>query len=131
MSTPRPRGPRAQRELHAPTTRPRARSALSGDHQVRLARRLTPRDRWLIRMLHEHRVLTTRQITVMAYPSVQAARHRLLKLHEWGVVDRFAPFVGVGPAPRHYVLGAAGAAVLAAEEGITAAALGYRRDDAL
>ena len=28
-----------------------------------LAARLTIRDRWLLRMLHEHRVLTTTQIT--------------------------------------------------------------------
>ena len=28
-----------------------------------LAARLTARDRWLLRMLHEHRVLTTTQIT--------------------------------------------------------------------
>jgi hypothetical protein len=125
------RPPRPQRALHAPTTRPRARSALSVGHHIRLARRLTPRDRWLIRMLHEHRVLTTDQVTAMAFPSPRAARRRLLELYGWNVVDRFQPLVGVGSAPMHYVLGATGAAVLAAEEGITTAALGFRRDDVL
>ena len=125
------RKPRPQRELHAPTTRTRARPALSLDHHIRLAHRLTPRDRWLIRMLHEHRVLTTDQITTMAFPSPRAARHRLLELYRWNVIDRFQPLVGVGSAPMHYVLGGAGAGVLAAEEGITVRALGYRRDDVL
>jgi hypothetical protein len=82
-------------------------------------------------MLHEHRVLTTDQITTMTFPSPRAARRRLLELYGWNVVDRFQPLVGVGSAPMHYVLGATGAAVLAAEVGITTAALGYRRDDVL
>ena len=82
-------------------------------------------------MLHEHRVLTTDQITTMAFPSPRAARHRLLELYQWNVIDRFQPLVGVGSAPLHYVLGGAGAGVLAAEEGITVRALGYRRDDVL
>src|SRR6266545_4699766 len=59
--------------------------------------------------------------------------HRLVELARLQIVDRFRPLtqVGTGSAPYHYVLGQAGAAVLAAEQGIDLAALGYRRDQAL
>ena len=46
----------------------------------------------------------------------------------WGVVDRFQPFVTLGTAPMHYVLAPAGAAVLAAEDGLDVKELGYRHD---
>lgn len=53
---------------------------------------------------------------------------RLRELYLWGVVDRFQPFVTVGTAPMHYVLAPAGAAVLAAEDGMDVKDLGYRHD---
>ena len=37
-----------------------------------LAGRLTARDRWLLRMLHEHRVLTTSQIIQLAFGTTRA-----------------------------------------------------------
>ena len=40
-----------------------------------LAARLTARDRWLLRMLHEHRVLTTTHITQLAFGTTPR-RHR-------------------------------------------------------
>jgi hypothetical protein len=43
------------------------------------------------------------------------------------VLDRFRPRRDTGSAPYHYVLGPLGAAVLAAEQGIGVADLGYRR----
>jgi hypothetical protein len=46
------------------------------------------------------------------------------------VLDRFQPHTPVGSAPGHYVLGPAGAAVLAAEHGIDPTHFGYRRDRA-
>ena len=55
---------------------------------------------------------------------------RLRELYTWGVVDRFQPFVTVGTAPMHYVLAPAGAAVLAAEDGIDVKEMGYRHDRA-
>ena len=125
------RVPRPQRQLRAPTATVRPRSVLSADHHARLAHRLTPRDRWLIRMLHEHHVLTTDTVTTMAFPSARSARQRLLELYQWDVIDRFQPLTRRGSAAMHYVLGGAGAAVLAAEEGVTTKALGYRRDDVL
>ncbi len=98
-----------------------------------LAVRLTPRDRKVLRAVWEHRVLTSPQITQLFFESDAATRKRLLILHHMGVLERFRPNrpIGSGAAPYHYVLGAAGAAVLASEEGIEFAALGYRRDRAL
>ncbi|MGE3254212.1 replication-relaxation family protein [Pseudonocardia sp.] len=120
-----------QRAHRAPVTPFRRHAALSPAHHARLAARLTPRDRWLIAMLHEHRVLTTHAIATMAFPSGRAARMRLLQLYQWDVIDRFQPLLRVGAAPMHYVLAGAGAAVLAAQAGVTLKQLGYRRDDAL
>jgi hypothetical protein len=96
-----------------------------------LAARLTTRDRWLLRMLHEHRVLTTTQITQLAFGTGRAATARLLTLYQLRAIDRFRPLAPAGSAPLHFVLDEAGAYLLAAEDGITPAQLGYRRDRAL
>jgi hypothetical protein len=96
-----------------------------------LAGRVTDRDRTLCRLLHEHRVLTSGQLTDLAFPSRNAAEHRLAVLHQLGVVDRFRPRHSPGSAPYHYVLGPLGAALLAAEADQDPAELGYRRDRAL
>ncbi|WP_309114692.1 replication-relaxation family protein [Saccharothrix sp.] len=123
--------PTRQRALrgHKPT-RPTPRAANTVEHQAALAWRLTPRDKWIARMLWEHRVLTAHQITALAFPSFRSGRQRLRELYLWGVVDRFQPFVTVGTAPMHYVLAPAGAAVLAAEDGLDVKELGYRHDRA-
>jgi hypothetical protein len=96
-----------------------------------LAERLTRRDRQLCRLLHQHRVLTTPQLVDLAFPTRNAAEHRLAILHQLGVVDRFRPHHSPGSAPYHYVLGPNGAAMLAAEGDQDPARLGYRRDRAL
>jgi hypothetical protein len=98
-----------------------------------LAGRLTARDRELARLLAEHQVLTTEQCQALLGASPVTLGHRLVELARLQVVDRFRPLtqVGSGSAPYHYVLGQAGAAVLAAEQGIDPAALSYRRDQAL
>ena len=84
-----------------------------------LAARLTARDRWLLRMLHEHRVLTTTQITWLAFGTGRAATARLLTLYQLRAIDRFRPLTPAGSAPLHFVLDEAGAYLLAAEDGIT------------
>lgn len=124
--------PTPQRALrgHMPK-RPTPRAATTGEHHARLANRLTLRDRWLARMLYEHKVFTTHQIVELGYPSVRAANHRLLDLFKWRVVDRFQPFVELGTAPMHYVLDIAGAVALAYEDGIDPKTLGYRHEDAI
>ena len=117
--------PRPQRAHRDPVAREPPSARLSPTaHLAALATRLTPRDLWLLAMLHEHRVLTTHAIAHMAFPSDHRARRRLLELHRWDVLERFAPRLPVGAAPMHYVLGPAGAAVLAAQHGLPLRALG-------
>ena len=121
--------PARQHTLRHPRPRYDApRAANTTDHQAALAGRLTARDRWILHMLHEHRVLTTHHLTALAFPSPRAARLRLRELYLWSVLDRFQPHTPTGSAPAHYVLGPAGAAVLAAEHGIDPNHFGYRRD---
>jgi hypothetical protein len=121
------------RPVPAQPGRPRTAGRISRGPELAaaLAARLTARDRWLLRMLHEHRVLTTGQITQLAFGTSRAATARLLTLYQLRAVDRFRPLVPAGSAPLYFVLDEAGAAVLAAEDGITPAELGYRRDRAL
>jgi Replication-relaxation len=95
-----------------------------------LVNRLTPRDRWLLRMLSEHRVLTTHQIGAVAFTSVRATTARLLDLYTVNTVGRFRPQLPVGSAPWHFYLDHPGAQVIAAEEGVTTHELGYRADRA-
>ncbi|MFF1608852.1 replication-relaxation family protein [Amycolatopsis sp. NPDC058278] len=108
-----------------------ARAAGSVEHQAALATRLTARDKWLLALLFEHRVLTSTQIQDAAFPSSRSTRQRLRELYLWRAVSRFQPFRQVGSAPMHYVLGPVGAAVLAAEHGLEVKDLGYRHDRAM
>jgi hypothetical protein len=108
-----------------------ARLAVTPDLLAVLAGRLTARDRWLLRMIHEHKVLTTTQVTQLAFGTTRAATARMLTLHRHQAVDRFRPLTVTGSAPWHFVLGPAGAQVLAAEDAITITQLGYRRDRAI
>jgi Replication-relaxation len=112
--------------------RPRAagRLARSPELAAALAARLTARDRWLLRMLHEHRVLTTTHIADLAFGTTRAATARMSVLYQHRAVDRFRPLAPAGSAPLHFILDEAGAAVLAAEDGITTGELGWRRDRA-
>jgi hypothetical protein len=112
--------------------RPRAGGRLARSPQLAadLAARLTARDRWLLRMLHEHRVLTTGQVTQLAFGTTRAATARLTVLYQYRAVDRFRPLAPAGSSPLHFVLDEAGAMLLAEEDGITVGELGYRRDRA-
>lgn len=118
--------PARQRSLRGVPTSP----ALARQH-ARLAVCLTERDRWILRMCHEHRVLTTHQLTALGFGTGSAARRRLKRLRCEGVLDSFRPLLVVGSAPAHWVLAPAGAAVLAAEAGIEIRDLRYRPDRAL
>lgn len=121
-----------QRELRSPKPpRPVPRAKITDEHHAVLARRLTDRDRWLVRMLHEHRVLTSTQVAELAFPRRWAANRRLLRLYQWRVVDRFQPHARTGVAPMHYVLDTAGARVLADEHGLDLSKIGYRHDRAV
>ncbi|MEU8132173.1 replication-relaxation family protein [Streptodolium elevatio] len=110
--------------------RPTSPAAVGADHLGLLARRLTPRDRWLARMLYEHRVFTTRQITELAWPQPRVANSRLLDLYKWRLLDRFQPRQDRGRAQMHYVLDLAGVAVLAYEDGLEPRRVKFSRDNA-
>jgi Replication-relaxation len=102
-----------------------------GERLAHLAARLTPRDLRLCELVDEHRVLTTHQLTDLAFPNLDTAEHRLIILHRLGALERFRPRRDLGTAPYHYVLGPAGARVLAARHGLNPSSVRYRRDDAL
>lgn len=122
----------SQRSLRNPHTQAAAsRATNSAEHHIFLASRLTDRDRWLAAMTYEHRVMTTAQLVRLAFPSERSARARLRELVAWSVLDRFRPLRAYGTAAMHYVLGPAGATVLAHQHGLDPKTLGYRRDRAL
>ncbi len=110
--------------------RPRSSGRLARSPQLaaELSARLTARDRWLLRMICEHRVLTTDQVTQLAFGTSRAATARMTTLYQYRAVDRFRPLAPAGSSPLHFILDEGGAMLLAAEDGITAADLGYRRD---
>ena len=89
------------------------------DRRARLARGSPRATGGCCAMLHEHRVLTTHPSPAWRSRSDPAPAAACSQLYRWDVLDRFAPHLPVGAAPMHYVLGPAGAAVLAAEHGLT------------
>jgi Replication-relaxation len=103
------------------------------DQLATLAGRLTDRDRAVLRLVGDHRVFTTAQLAHVFFHSKDRAEHRLRELTQARVLARFRPQTrhGEGSAPFHDVLGPLGAAVLAAEQGVEARAVGYRADKAL
>ena len=121
-----------QHDLRIPIPqRPSTRAAVSAEHHAHLAARLTTRDRWIARMLAEHRVLTSTQITQLAFPSRRATNLRLRQLYCWRVINRFQPYIGAGRAPMFYVLDIAGAHALAHEDGIDPTALKFRPEHSI
>lgn len=112
---------------------PRRRPAATAELLAALAGRLTTRDRWILTMLAEHRVLTTTQIAALAFPNPRNTERRLAALWQWRCIERFRPHTrfGGGSAPWHWVLDDAGTAILAAAHGITVPELGYRPGTAL
>jgi hypothetical protein len=78
-------------------------------------------------------VFTAHQLAELFFGSLDRAEHRLKQLTDARVLARFRPHTrhGDGSAPYHYVLGPAGAAVLAAQQGVHPRRLGYRPDRAL
>ncbi len=118
-----------------PSTRehPRPRPRGTAEQLAALAGRLTQRDRAILRLVHDHRVLTTGQLAEVWFTSQDRAEHRLRELTQARVLARFRPQAphGEGSAPFHYVLGPLGAAVLAAEHGTDVRRLGHRADKAL
>jgi len=91
---------------------------LAGVDPLTVLARLTDRDRALCRLLAEHRVLTTGQITELTFTSPTTAQHRLVVLHRLGVLARFRRYRPAGSEPWHYLLDVVGARLVAAEAGV-------------
>lgn len=115
--------PRAATHRRRPAPPTRVRTDLAA-----LATRLTPRDLWLVDMLHEHKVLTSHHITALAFSGHRTANRRVRELYFLGVLDSFRPLMQSGSAPEHYTLGKAGAELLAATRGCDLGATGWRKD---
>ncbi len=90
--------------------------------------RLTNRDRFLCRILWEHRVLATEQVVDLCFNHLVTAQHRLVALYRLGVLDRFRPLRPTGTESWRYTLGPMGAALVAAERGIEAPRPSVLRD---
>jgi hypothetical protein len=81
----------------------------------RVSPRLTERDREILMLLADARVLTTDQVQRFAFSSVITARHRLQELVGLRLLEVFRPHAAVGSYPNHYLLAPLGAAVVAAQ----------------
>ena len=98
------------------------------ERRFELAGRITDRDRAIFRLLYEHRVLTTGQVADIGFPTIRKAQERLAILFDLGAVDRFRPRSWSGSNPFHFVLGTAGAAVIAAERDVEISDLHWHRN---
>lgn len=90
--------------------------------------RTTGRDRWILAMLHEHQILTTEQITTVAFGAPRTARARLNELTGLGLIERTRSNpASPGASSYLYTLAPHGAALLAAERDMDLKALRYDR----
>ena len=65
--------------------------------------RLTPRDIELLRLIAEHRMLTSAQLALAVIPNERTCRLRIGVLRELGLVETFRPPQVAGSAPMHCV----------------------------
>lgn len=80
-------------------------------HLALLSAHLTTRDKWIIAMVHEHKVLTSRQIARLAFGNERVARRRLATLtHELRALDRFRPLLQIGAGTSQSITSSARAA---------------------
>jgi predicted transcriptional regulator len=79
-----------------------------------VASSLTDRDRQILRLLRWHRVLTTSQVHVMFFSDRNTAQHRMTRLHDLRLVERFRPIRCGRDGEYHYVLDVVGAYIVAA-----------------
>ncbi|ATL69814.1 hypothetical protein CRH09_30250 [Nocardia terpenica] len=78
--------------------------------------RLLDRDRRLLALLAEHKVLTTDQIASLEFSSIRRAQDRLAKLREMGMLFAFRESLyGGGTSQTRHALGYLGARLIAAQ----------------
>jgi hypothetical protein len=95
----------------------RASGSASRRTPITTLKELTRRDLLLLKVLHEHQVLTADQIARLSFPSLDRAQQRLRQLADRGVLDRFRAGIRPGSQSWRYTLGPIGAAIIAAERG--------------
>jgi len=78
-----------------------------------VASSLTDRDRHILRLIRWHRVLTTSQVQMMFFSDRNTAQHRMTRLYQLRLVERFRPPHAGREAEYHYVLDRLGAFVVA------------------
>jgi hypothetical protein len=116
------------------TTDPNARpEKVTLAHIVKLASRLTDRDRQIALDCYEHHVLTTEQLQLLHFPGRRSTLARLHVLYNLRVLDRFRPawHRGEGSTPHHWILDEAGAHLVAELRGIERRKLNWRHSTAL
>ncbi len=87
----------------------------AGEPDAALWFRLVDRDRRLLALLAEHKVLTTNQIAAIEFLSVRRTQDRLRHLRELGVVFAFREsYLRGGTSQTRYALGYLGARLIAA-----------------
>jgi len=109
------------------SSRPIARFPAPGQNIPYLLFRTTPRDRWLLAILAEHRLLTVAQAHALCFTGERRTAARLRQLHQLHLADRFRtnPLPGTGSSAYRYVLGPAGALLVAASHDMTPKQFGY------
>lgn len=75
---------------------------------------VTDRDKEILRLLRWHRVLTTSQIHAMFFGDLNTTQHRLTRLYDLQLLERFRPLRAVRQGEYHYVLDYLGAYLVAA-----------------
>lgn len=115
-----------------PTTSTQRTRATRSSSPLSVHSHLTGRDRHLLTMLADHRVLTTDQIQRLCFTSLRTCQLRLAALRRLGVLDRFRwARDGGGSHPWAWVLGWQGARLQAAAEGRPAPTERAHRDQVL
>ncbi|MFP5224482.1 MAG: replication-relaxation family protein [Actinomycetota bacterium] len=114
-------------------TRVPTRASARGERKrlEKLSESITDRDVEILLYLHEHKVLTTRQIAHLCFSSESRAQARLARLEELEVIRRTRPPARVGSLPKHAILDTDGAVIVAEHLGIGFQELGFRRDRGL
>jgi hypothetical protein len=78
-----------------------------------VASSLTERDRQILRLNRWHRVLTINQVRLMFFSDRNTAQHRMTRLYQLRLVERFRPPHAGREGEYHYVLDRLGAYVVA------------------
>lgn len=97
-----------------PSRRRRGEGRVTDGLLMEVASSLTGRDKEVLRLIRWHRVLTTSQVHAMFFGDRNTAQHRLTRLYDLRLVERFKPVRSGRTGEYHYVLDRLGAYVVAA-----------------